>query len=138
VPNNWKEFPEQDGVQFAPDNAWGDKGITHGVMLGVQKGQGGTLQQESDAYVQAIAKSNNYSQQGGYSRGTISGKSALRTVISGQSDITGRIEIVTVYTSQLSDGSLLYVLTVSPENETSSYSRAFTNFVNSIRVNDRQ
>jgi beta-barrel assembly-enhancing protease len=137
VPDNWKEFPEEGGVQFAPDNAWGDKGITHGVMLGIQKGNGGNLQQESDAYVQAIAKSNNYAQQGGYSRGSINGKNALRTIISGRSDITGRTEIVTVYTTLLSDGTLLYVLTVSPDNESSDYSRAFTNFVNSIRINDR-
>jgi beta-barrel assembly-enhancing protease len=138
VPDNWKEFPEEGGVQFAPDNAWGDKGITHGVMLGIQKGEGGNLQQESETYVQAIAKSNGYSQQGGYSRGSINGKNALRTIISGRSDITGRTEIVTVYTTLLSDGTLLYVLTVSPDNESSSYSRAFTNFVNSIRINDRQ
>jgi beta-barrel assembly-enhancing protease len=137
VPENWKEFPEQDGVMFAPDNAWGDKGITHGVMLGIQKGQGGNLQQETNAYVQAIANSNNYTQQGGYSRGTINGKNALRTVISGRSDITQRTEIVTVYTTQLSDGTLLYVLTVSPDNEATMYSRAFTNFVNSIRIADR-
>jgi beta-barrel assembly-enhancing protease len=137
VPDNWKEFPEDGGVQFAPDNAWGDKGITHGVMLGIRKGQGGNLQQQSDAYVQEIAKSNGYSQQGGYSRGSISGKNALRTVIAGRSDITARTEIVTVYTMLLSDGTLLYVLTVSPENESSSYSGAFTNFVNSIRINDR-
>jgi beta-barrel assembly-enhancing protease len=137
VPDNWKEFPEQDGVQFAPENAYGDKGITHGAMLGVQKGQGGNLQAETDAYVQAIAKSNNYTQQTGYSRGSISGKNALRTTISGRSDITGKTEVVTIYTTQLSDGSLLYVLTVVPENESSSYSRAFLNFVNSIRINDR-
>lgn len=137
VPENWKEFPEDSGVQFAPDYAWGDNGITHGAMIGVQKGNGGNLQQETNAYVQQIAKSNGYTQQGGYSRGTMSGKNALRTVISGKSEITGRIEVVTVYTIQLSDGSLLYVLTVSPENEASSYSRAFTNFVNSVRVNDR-
>ncbi len=137
VPDNWKEFPEEGGVQFAPDNAWGEKGITHGVMLGIYKGNGGNLQQESDAYVQAIAKSNEYSQQGGYSRGSINGKNALRTIISGRSDITGRTEIVTVYTTQLSDKTLLYVLTVSPDNESSDYSRAFTNFVNSIRINDR-
>jgi beta-barrel assembly-enhancing protease len=137
VPNNWKEFPEQDGVQFAPENAYGDKGITHGAMLGVQKGQGGNLQAETEAYVQAIAKSNNYSQQGGYSRGNISGKNALRTTIGGRSDVTGKTEIVTIYTTQLSDGSLLYVLTVVPENESSSYSKAFLNFVNSIRINDR-
>jgi beta-barrel assembly-enhancing protease len=138
VPENWKEFPGDDtSVMFAPDNAWGDKGITHGVMLGLQKGQGGTLQQETDAYVQLMAKNNNYSQTAGYSRGSINGKNALRTIISGKSDITGRTEIVTIYTSQLSDGTLLYVLTVSPDNEANTYSNAFTNFVNSIRINDR-
>jgi beta-barrel assembly-enhancing protease len=141
IPNNWKELPSSDGVMFSPEGAYGDlnnsTSITHGAMLGVQKGAGGNLQQETDSYVQAIAKSNNYSQQSGYSRGTIAGKNALRTVISGRSDITGKTEVVTVYTTQLSDGSLLYVLTVSPENESSDYSRAFTNLVNSIRVNDR-
>ncbi len=138
VPDNWKEFPDDSGVTFAPENAYGDKGITHGVMLGTQKGQGGNLQNETDSYVKGLAESNiGYIQQGGYSRGTISGKNALRTIISGRSNVTGKTEVVTIYTTQLSDGSLLFVLTVSPESESSNYSRAFLNFVNSIKINDR-
>src|SRR5439155_5482098 len=37
VPNNWREFQTSDQVTLAPEGAYGDQGITHGVMLGVVK-----------------------------------------------------------------------------------------------------
>ncbi|NOT48981.1 MAG: M48 family metalloprotease, partial [Acidobacteria bacterium] len=33
VPGNWREFSGQSGVTFAPEGAYGDQGITHGVMV---------------------------------------------------------------------------------------------------------
>jgi beta-barrel assembly-enhancing protease len=139
VPNNWREFPVQSAseVWFAPDGAYGDKGISHGAIVGVTKGQGGNLQQETEVFVSALAKSNYYTQQGSYTRGSISGKNALRAVISGPSTVNSKNEIVTVYTAQLRTGELFYVLTVVPETEANSYSRAFSNIVSSIRINER-
>ncbi len=136
IPNNWKEFPAENSVMFAPEGAYGNDGITHGAMIGVYKGSG-NFQQDTQDFVNQMAKSNNYQQQSNYSNGRISGKNAVMTTISGRSTITNTTELVEIYTTQLSDGSLLYILTVVPQNQSSSYKNAFRNLVNSIRINDK-
>jgi Zn-dependent protease with chaperone function len=35
VPNNWRAFETQEMVQFAPEGAYGNEGITHGAMVGI-------------------------------------------------------------------------------------------------------
>jgi beta-barrel assembly-enhancing protease len=138
VPDNWKDFPGQNSVQIAPDGAYGDQGITHGIMMGVEKGNGGTLQQETTNYINELLKNNTYlRQQNNYSRGNISGKSALGVTLSGTSTVTNKTEVVTVYTSQLSSGELFYLITVNPQAEASTYDRTFSNIVRSVKINDR-
>jgi beta-barrel assembly-enhancing protease len=138
VPDNWKDFPGQNSVQIAPEGAYGDQGITHGIMMGVEKGSGGALQQETTTYVNQLLKDNTYlRQQNNYSRGTISGKNALAVTLSGRSTVTNKTEIVTVYTSQLSTGELFYLITVHPQDEAATYDRTFSSIVRSVRINER-
>lgn len=136
VPSNWKEFPGENEVQFAPDGAYGDQGITHGAMLGLYRGQSSDLAGNSDEYVDGILQGNTYlSKRSGFSRTTVAGKQGYSIVLAGRSPITGRTEVVTVYTVQLSSGDMLYVATVVPDNESTSYYNAFRNMLNSIRLN---
>lgn len=138
VPDNWKEFPEQNSVQLAPEGAYGDQGITHGIMMGVIAGNGGTLQNETSTYVDGVLKGNTYlRQQGNYSRGSISGKNGLSVTLSGRSTVTNKTEIVTVYTAQLRNGELFYLISVSPQDEATNYNRTFSNIIRSIQINDR-
>jgi beta-barrel assembly-enhancing protease len=138
VPDNWKEFPGQNSIQLAPQGAYGADGITHGIMMGVEKGNGGNLQNETSTYVDGLLKGNTYlRQQGNYSRGTISGRNALSLTLSGRSPVTNNTEIVTVYTAQLRNGELFYLISVSPQDEANNYSRTFSNIVRSIQINDR-
>ena len=140
VPDNWQTVSEsQSSIWFAPQGAYGNNGITHGALVGIQSGNGGTLQQATDDYVSGLLQEqgNNYLQQrGGYSRAAIGGRSGLATVLTGRSPITNRNEITTVYTTQLRNGQLFYVITVAPEGESSSYNAAFRNMLNSIRLNN--
>lgn len=139
VPDNWQTVSEsQTEVWFAPAGAYGGDGITRGVLVGLSKGGGGNLQQETDDYVNGVlqAQGNDYLQaRGGYSRATIGGRSGLATVLSGRSPLTNLNEITTVYTTRLQNGQLFYIITVSPENESSSYNAAFRNMLRSIRLN---
>jgi predicted Zn-dependent protease len=138
IPSNWRDFPSENSVMLAPEGAYGDQGITHGAMIGVQRGQGGALQQETDAYVNGVLQGNSYlSKQSGYTRGSISGKNALAIQLAGTSPVTGRTELVTVYTCQMSTGDLLYVIFVVPQQEVGNYQSTFTRVRNSIRINDR-
>lgn len=137
VPDNWQEFPNQSEIWLAPAGAYGKDGITRGALVGTYRSQSNNLAQATDDYVNGILQGNSYlSQQSNATRTTISGRTAYATVLSGRSPLTNRNEIATVYTTQLRNGDLLYVVAVSPESESSSYNTAFRNMIRSIRLND--
>ncbi|MCY7345390.1 MAG: M48 family metallopeptidase [Pyrinomonadaceae bacterium] len=137
VPSNWREFPNESEIWFAPEGGYGNEGITHGALVGIYRGNSSDLAQASEDYVNGILQGNNYlRQQSNFTRTTISGRNAYATVLSGRSPLTNRNEIATVYTTQLRNGELFYIVAVSPENESSSYNAAFRNMIRSIRLND--
>lgn len=135
VPSNWREFGGSQSVQFAPEGGYGDQGITHGAMIGLER-NGGDLAQATEDYLNSILQSNSYlRQRSSFSRTTVAGRSGYTAVLSGRSPVTGRTEIVTIYTTQLRSGELFYVATVAPETDSSRYSTAFRTMINSIRLN---
>jgi len=139
VPDNWKAFESQTSVQFAPEGAYGDSGITHGAIVGIAQNSNRNLGQATEQYISSVLQDNNYLRQNaGYTRTTIAGRQAFSTVLSGRSPVTNRTETATVFTTQLSNGSLLYIIAIAPENESGSYNTAFRNMIRSIRLNDRQ
>ncbi|HKP71163.1 MAG TPA: M48 family metallopeptidase [Pyrinomonadaceae bacterium] len=136
VPQNWKEIPTDGAVWFAPEGAYGDDGITHGVMMGAKQGDGGSLSQTTSYYIDELLKANSYLQQSGQpQRTTVSGMQAILTRVAGESPVTGKIEVVTVITALLPSGNLFYVAAVAPESEMTRYNTTFRSFVNSIQVN---
>lgn len=137
VPGNWQEFSGEGGAQFAPEGAFGDQGITHGVMVGVYQGQGTSLRTKTQAYINETLQGNSYLQQNGslISR-NLGGRNGYTTQMSGRSPVTGRTEVVTVYTTQLRNGQLFYLVTVVPSDQSYNYTNAFRNVVNSVRLND--
>lgn len=139
VPSNWKDFAAENSVEFAPEGAYGDQGITHGAMIGVERGHGQTLRQETDAYIQGLLQNNTYlqAQSNNYSNGSMAGRSALARQFAGTSPITGKTEIVTIYTALLSNGDLFYLITVVPQSQASSYNSAFQNMIRSVKIYDR-
>ncbi len=137
IPNNWQEFPNQSELWVAPAGAYGDQGITHGALVGTVRPQSNNLAQASQQYVEGLLQNNDYlSQRSNATRTTLSGRTAYAAVLAGRSPVTNRTEITTVYTTQLRNGDLFYVITVAPENESSSYNSAFRNILSSIRLND--
>jgi beta-barrel assembly-enhancing protease len=136
VPDNWREYPSGDSVSFAPNGAIGNDGITQGAMIGYAQG-GGNLRSATQNYISELLQGNPYlRQQGGYSSASIDGRSTLATQLTGRSPITNQTEVVTIYTTQLRDGNLLYVATVAPSYGSSSYNRAFSNMLRSLQIND--
>jgi Zn-dependent protease with chaperone function len=138
VPDNWREFSEGSSVTFAPEGAYGNNGITHGAMIGVAQANGNNLRTATQSYISELLQGNDYlRQQGASARGMIDGRNALSTTLAGRSPVTGQTEVVTVYTTLLRDGSLMYVSAVAPQAESGSYSRAFGSMIGSLRINDR-
>ncbi len=137
IPSNWQDFNTSGQVWFAPEGAYGSNGITHGAMIGAARSNSTNLSQATSQYIDELLQANSYLQQTGSQRSsTVAGRTGIMTVLSGRSSVTGRNEVVTVYTAQLRSGGLFFIATVSPEEEVYRYNSAFRNLVSSIQLND--
>jgi len=137
VPDNWRDYAGQNSVTLAPEGAVDQNGVTHGVILGVDREQSSNLRQATDQYVNEVLQGNPYLQaRGGYTRTTVSGRAGLSTMLSGRSPVTGQTEIVTVVTTMLRDGSIFYMNYVTPQYDQRNYRDAFNQILRSIQLND--
>jgi predicted Zn-dependent protease len=137
VPSNWRELASENQVTFAPEGGYGainnQSVFTHGVQIGVARNETHDLRQASDELLSSLAQSNRGMRRpSGYNRVNIGGRSGLATVVVNDSDNTGR-ERLAIYTTQLSDGTLFYMIGVAPENEFGSYDDIFNRIAGSIR-----
>lgn len=135
VPDNWEEFSQGDIVTFAPQGAYGDSGITHGVMVAAARSNSNDPYQATQDVVNSLLQGNSYlRQQSQISQTNIGGTRGYATVLTGTSNITGRSEVVTVYTAPLNSGDLLYIATVAPGDASYAYNSAFRSLINSVRL----
>jgi predicted Zn-dependent protease len=138
LPANWRDLSGSDQIQFAPEGAYGDQGITRGVMIGVYDGSSTDLETASEDYLNSVLSVNTYlRQRGSFVQTTLAGRQGFTTSATGTSPVTGRTEVVTIYTTKLRNGSLFYAITVVPQNETYAYSSAFRSIINSIQLSER-
>ncbi len=139
VPSNWQEIGGGNAVTFAPEGAYGSvqgqSVFTHGVEIGIARNETDDLQTATEELIQSLAQSNpRLGRASGYDRGTISGRPALRTVLSNQSDVTGGPEQIELFTAQMRDGTLFYVIGVAPRDSFTEYERVFRKVVGSIQI----
>jgi len=144
LPSNWTEVGGNDtGVTYAPAGGYREaqgelQGFTHGVQLGLAPRGTGNLQRDTDALITSLARSNpQLRRQGGYSREQVGGRAAVRTTLANQSDITGQAEAISLTTTQLSDGRLLFLIGVVPQGEARTYEEAFRRVRQSVQIADR-
>jgi beta-barrel assembly-enhancing protease len=138
VPSNWRELAGNNSVTFAPEGGFGavneQSVFTHGAELGVARNETHDLQTATDELIQSLSQSNpRMRRQSGYERGNIGGRQGLRTILQNQNEVTGRTEIVALYTTLLNDGTLFYMIGVAPENEYSEYDRVFNRVAGSLQ-----
>ena len=141
VPANWADLPSGDSQTYAPDNGYVDDGgrsaFTHGVQIGVAQGGSGNLQRDTEQLVQTFARTNPELASAGRARSeNIGGRNGITTPLSNVSDVTGEREYVSVGTTQLRDGSLLYIIGVAPQAEAGTYEQVFKRVRQSIRITD--
>jgi len=140
VPSNWRQLGgDQSSVMYAPEGAYGQQGITHGVMFSVVQTNNNDLQRASQEVVHGLLQGENsyLRQQSGFSRTTIDGREALSTTLFGRSPLTNRNERVTLVLTQLGNGQVFYMAAVAPQNEYSTYQRAFSDIMRSLQLNGR-
>jgi hypothetical protein len=143
VPSNWDEVDSGDGgVTYAPNGGFfeGDNGgtaFTHGVQIGVAQGGSGNLQRDTQQLLNNFARSNPQLKSAGNARReNIGGRTGLTTPLSNVSDVTGEQEYITMSTAQLRDGSLLYIIGVSPQPQANQYEPAFRRIRQSVQIAD--
>ena len=144
VPGNWEQIGGDSGtVTYAPQGGYyrdqnGASTFTHGIEVGVARGDGGNLQRQTEQLLQGFAQNNpNLRREGGYSRTSIGGRQGMTTTLSNVSDATGEPEAVNVSTVQLRDGSLLFIIGVAPSDESRTYLNTFDRVRESVQLSDR-
>jgi hypothetical protein len=142
VPANWNQINSgEGGVTYAPEGGYlesnGRSAFTHGVQFGVAQGASGNLQRDTDQLLQNFARSNPKLRSQGSRRDSIGGRSALTTTLSNRSDVNGRPELVTVSTTQLRNGNMLFLIAVAPESEYDNYEGAFSRVRRGVQITDR-
>ena len=64
----------------------------------------------------------------------MSGRQALTSTLSNVSDVTGQPEQVSLTSTVLPDGTLLYMIGVAPQSEAAAYSDAFRKVRQSVKI----
>jgi beta-barrel assembly-enhancing protease len=142
VPSNWDEVENGNGgVTYAPNGGFfeGDNGtaFTHGVQIGVAQGGSGNLQRDTQQMINNFARSNPELQAAGNARReNIGGRNGLTTPLRNVSEVTGQAEYVTLSTTQLRDGSLLFIIGVAPQPLANQYETAFRRVRQSVQIAD--
>jgi hypothetical protein len=140
VPANWQELPSNTTVTFAPQGGYGDyqgqSVFTHGMEVGTSRNESHNLRTATDELVSTLSQSNPQLQgRSSYNSITIAGRRGLHTVLGNVSDVTRQQEQIELFTAQLNDGTLFYVIGVAPTNEFGTYQRVFSQVVRSIQLN---
>jgi len=141
VPENWQELPSNTTVTFAPQGGYGDyqgqSTFTHGIEVGTSRNESHDLRTATDELVSSLGQSNPQLRgRSNYSSVTIAGRRGLHTVLSNISDATRQEEQIELFTTQLSDGTLFYMIGVSPTAEFNTYQRVFNQIARSIQLNN--
>ena len=141
VPSNWRKLPSNTAVMYAPEGAYGNlqgqSVFTHGLQVGVDQNLSRDLRSATTELIRGLAQSNpRLRQAGNFSNVNFAGRPGLAGVLSNVSDATGGQERIALYTTQLQDGSLFYVVGVAPQRDFATYQRIFNQSVRSIQLND--
>lgn len=138
VPSNWQELAGESTVTFAPEGGYGtisgQSVFTHGVQVGISRNETHNLQEATQELIAAFGQSNpQLARAGNATRATIGGRTGLRTLLANVSEATGGRERIVLYTTQMQDGALFYMIGVSPEPEFNTYQSVINKVAQSIR-----
>ena len=135
VPDNWREFRGEDSVTWTPEGAYGRKALSHGLMAGTALTNTSDLRQASEQYIESLLQGNPYlRQQTGFQGSSLAGRRGLVTTLAGKSPIHGRTELVTILTTFLGRGEILYLVAVVPAEERQEYAPVFQTARRSLRL----
>lgn len=138
VPKNWYGRETEGAIFFAPNGAYGDQGITHGLMFGIDKGATNDAERNAVAFLEGVLRNNSYLKIIGKPVAvTINGRDFLQLTMVGTSPVSKRVELVTMRLTALSPQHILHISTVCPQNLAAGYKPTFDRVVRSIKITTR-
>jgi hypothetical protein len=143
VPANWQQVEAGgNSVTYAPQGAYfqgnnGGSAFTHGIEVGVAQGTG-DLNRDTNSLLRSFAQSNPQLQQSGNAKNeSVAGRSGVTVQLANVSGVTGQPEYISLSTTELRNGGLLYVIGVAPRTEVGTYDNAFKKIRQNIQVSDK-
>ncbi|HEY9282616.1 MAG TPA: M48 family metallopeptidase [Pyrinomonadaceae bacterium] len=135
VPDNWRQFGQGNSVMYVPEGAYGNNGITHGIMVGVDREQYTDLNRAAQQYVSDLLQVNTHLRaQGGLRQHSMGGRVARQVRLVGRSPVTGQTEVVDVFVTTLRSGEIFYVNLVAPQREYRAFEPAFLQAIRSLQL----
>jgi Zn-dependent protease with chaperone function len=140
VPSDWTALQSKAAIKVVPQNGYGQLNgqtvFSHGIEFGVANANSRDLLEATRIWLNAVAQGNPDLRLAGTQRAVrISQRSAIATDLVNPSPLGGQ-ERIGIYTTFLTDGSLFYYLTVSPEGEADAFQDTFRRIGESIRLTD--
>jgi Zn-dependent protease with chaperone function len=131
VPDNWRQMPSQNGATFAPDNAFYEGGFSHGIEIGIAQTNGASLRDATNQLLNSFSQGNPGLRSQQERSTSVDGRQAIETSLLNQ-DQHGP-EVVRIVTAMSTGQTMLYAVTVVPQNEESQYRNTFTQILRSLR-----
>lgn len=140
IPDNWSEVNDQNGLWFAPRGAYGSSNgqtvFTHAVTFGAVQTQQRSLQQATAEFVNSLTQSSNSMRaRGTYQRMDVDGRFGELISFDNVNEATGRAELINVVTTQLRNGELFYMISVTPRDEYADYQNTLLTILRSLKLN---
>jgi beta-barrel assembly-enhancing protease len=140
VPDNWRELNDGNTVWFVPEGGYGEvqgtSVFTHGINFAISPLQG-SLQQTMNQMISNWLRDNRNMRQVGRVTGNNSGRRYwLSTRFRNRNEATGQWEDIGLFGTQLSNGNVLFISTVLPQNESGEFQAAIDRIMNSVQIND--
>ena len=140
IPQNWNQIEQENGAWFAPKGAYGTANgqtvFTHAVNLGVVQTRARNAQQATDEFINSLKQGSNLRARGGSKPMDVDGRQGQLITFDNTNEATGRAEVVNIVTTQLQNGQLFYMITVSPGDEYQNYQNTFARILRSVRLNE--
>jgi hypothetical protein len=104
------------------------------MVVGAVGNESHDLRTATDELIASLSQGNpNMSRPSGYTRTTVGGQQWLRTTASNRSPGTSQDERLAIFTTQLPDGNLFYVIGVAPNGEFADYEATFRRVIGTIQ-----
>jgi hypothetical protein len=137
-PDNWHQYGQGSAITIAPDGGIINGALAYGMMMSTfepdsHRPGGASLEEATDQLLSDLQRSNtNMRITRSHEPMRVGGKSGYFMEASNQSPIGGR-ETDWIVTALAPEGLLYYFVGVAPQNDFSSYSRAFEDVVDSVK-----